>query len=93
MLPEHIWGTVPFASAATDFQTDPPVVGTGPYQIVEWRRGEFARFERNPHYWGKQPFVEEVIFQFYADEDAMGQALKAGEVDYVRAILPEQFEA
>ncbi len=93
VLPEHIWGTVPFASAATDFQTDPPVVGTGPFQIVEWKRGEFARFERNPNYWGKQPFVEEVIFQFYADQDAMGQALKAGEVDYVRSILPEQFES
>ena len=93
VLPEHIWGTVPFASAATDFQTDPPVVGTGPFQIVEWKRGEFARFERNPNYWGKQPFVEEVIFQFYADQDAMAQALKAGEVDYVRSILPEQYES
>jgi len=93
VLPEHIWTKVTFASAATDFQTDPPVVGTGPFQTVEWKRGEFARFERNPNYWGKRPYVEEVIFQFYADQDAMGEALKAGEVDYVRAILPEQFAA
>ena len=91
ILPEHIWNDVTFASAATDFQTDPPVVGTGPFQTVEWRRGEFARFERNPNYWGKQPYVEEVIFQFYANEDAMTQALKAGTVDYVRGIIPEQF--
>ena len=91
ILPEHIWGDVTFASAATDFQADPPVVGTGPFQVVEWRRGEFARFERNPNYWGKQPYVEEVIFQFYANEDAMTQALRAGSVDYIRGVIPEQF--
>lgn len=91
ILPEHIWGEVTFASAATDFQTDPPVVGTGPFQVTEWRRGEFARFVRNENYWGKKPFVEEVIFQFYANQDAMAQALRAGEVDYIRDVLPEQF--
>ncbi len=92
VLPEHIWSKVTFASAATDFQTDPqPVVGTGPFQTVEWKRGEFARFERNPNYWGKAPYVEEVIFQFYTNQDAMAQALKAGEVDYIRGVLPEQF--
>lgn len=92
ILPEHIWGPVTFASAATDFQTDPPVVGTGPFQAVEWRRGEFARFERNDNYWGKKPYVETVIFQFYANQDAMGQALRNGEVDYIRDVLPEQFK-
>jgi peptide/nickel transport system substrate-binding protein len=81
ILPEHIWGKVTFASAATDFQTDPPVVGTGPFQVVEWKRGEFARFERNENYWGKKPYVEEVIFQFYANQDAMALAIGAGVVD------------
>jgi peptide/nickel transport system substrate-binding protein len=93
ILPEHIWTDVTFASAATDFQSDPqPVVGTGPFQTVEWRRGEFARFERNENYWGKEPYIDTVIFQFYANQDAMGQALRNGEVDYIRDVLPEQFE-
>jgi peptide/nickel transport system substrate-binding protein len=92
ILPEHIWGEVTFASAATDFQTDPPVVGTGPFQTVEWRRGEYARFEKNPNYWGEEPYLDEVIFQFYANEDAMGQALRAGTVDYIRGVIPEQFQ-
>ncbi|MEO7664570.1 MAG: ABC transporter substrate-binding protein [Candidatus Limnocylindrales bacterium] len=92
IFPKHIWDKVTFASAATDYQVDPPVVGTGPYQIVEWKRGEFARFERNPNYWGKKPYVEEVIFQFYGNEDAMTQALKAGTVDYIRGVIPEQYK-
>jgi peptide/nickel transport system substrate-binding protein len=93
IFPEHIWKDVTFESAATDFQENPPVVGTGPFQTVEWKRGEFARFERNPNYWGKQPYIEEVIFQFYGNEDAMTQALKAGTVDYVRGVIPEQYES
>ena len=91
ILPEHIWGEVTFASAATDFQADPPVVGTGPFTASEWQHDAFATFVRNPNYWGKQPYVEEVIFQFYGNEDAQTQALKAGTVDYIRGVLPEQF--
>ena len=36
------------------FTNEPPVVGTGPYQAVEWKPGEFIRFARNPNYWGER---------------------------------------
>ncbi len=55
ILPEHIWSSVPFAAAATDFQREPPVVGSGPFQIVDWQHGTSARFVRNPYYWGEPP--------------------------------------
>jgi peptide/nickel transport system substrate-binding protein len=91
ILPEHVWTSVPFGQAVTDFQSEPPVVGTGPFQIVEWERGASARFVRNPYYWGKQPFLDEVIFRFYDDQAAMAAALRAGEVDYVRGVRHDQF--
>jgi peptide/nickel transport system substrate-binding protein len=91
ILPEHVWTIVPFGQAVTDFQSEPPVVGTGPFQIVEWERGASARFVRNPYYWGKQPFLDEVIFRFYDDQAAMAAALRAGEVDYVRGVRHDQF--
>ena len=93
ILPEHIWSTVTFRQAATDFQAEPPVVGTGPFQIVEWERGTSARFIRNPFYWGKTPFLEEVVFRFYPDQPAMAEALRSGEVDYVRSVRHDQFDA
>ena len=58
ILPEHVWSSVPFAAAATDFQREPPVVGSGPFQIVDWQRGSSARFAQNPFYWGGRPYVE-----------------------------------
>jgi peptide/nickel transport system substrate-binding protein len=93
ILPEHIWLTVTFAQANTDFQTEPPVVGSGPFQIVEWERGSSARFVRNEHYWGKRPFLDEVVFRFFDDQPAMAEALRAGEVDYVRGVRHDQFDA
>ena len=43
----------PTRPSATPSST-PPLVGTGPYQAVEWKTGQFVRFVRNPNYWGKQ---------------------------------------
>ena len=68
-------------------------MGTGPFQIVEWERGTSARFVRNPFYWGKTPFLEEVVFRFYPDQPAMAEALQSGEVDYVRSVRHDQFDA
>jgi peptide/nickel transport system substrate-binding protein len=81
ILPQHIWEDVP-ADETKSFRNE-PVVGSGPFQAVEWRRGQFVRLERNPHWWGKQPAVDEIIMQFYDNPDTMVQALKQGEVDYI----------
>jgi peptide/nickel transport system substrate-binding protein len=81
ILPKHIWEDVP-SDETKSFPND-PVVGSGPFQAVEWRRGQFVRLERNPHWFGKQPAVDEIIMQFYDNPDTMVQALRRGEVDYI----------
>jgi len=98
ILPKHIWGShsieeIGDPEAAGYFKNDPPVVGTGPYQAVEWTPGEFIRFARNPNYWGEQGAADEVIIQHFASGDTMVQALKTGDIDYVRGVLPDQFNA
>lgn len=92
ILPEHIWSSVTFAEAATTFQAEPPIVGSGPFQVAEWRRGSFARFGRNPFYWGRRPFIEEIQLRFYPDETAMTTALRNGEIDYARPLPPDGFD-
>jgi peptide/nickel transport system substrate-binding protein len=91
ILPAHIWSTVPFSRAATDFGTVPPVIGSGPFQIVEWQRGTSARFVRNGFYWGQRPFLDAVEFRFYRDEAALAAALRRGEIDYARGIASGDF--
>jgi len=98
ILPKHIWEKYTLAQigdpeAEGYFKNEPTIVGTGPYQAVEWASGDFIRFARNPNYWGKKGAADEVIIQTFADSNTMVQALKSGEVDYVRGIQADQFDA
>jgi peptide/nickel transport system substrate-binding protein len=98
ILPKHIWeqyslDQIGNAEAEGFFTNEPPVVGTGPYVAVEWTPGEFIRFERNESYWGTQGAADEVILQTFADGNTMVQALKSGEIDYVRGVGADQFDA
>lgn len=92
ILPEHIWSEVTFAEAVTTFQAEPRVVGSGPFQVAEWQRGSSARFARNPFYWGRRPFLEEVGFRFYPDQTALMAALRRGDIDYARPVAADLFD-
>ena len=87
VLPKHVWAK---RDVAND-KNDTPVVGTGPYQAVEWKTGQYVRFVRNPHYWGTQGAADEVFLQFFKNQDTMVQALKSGELDYAAKVNAEQF--
>jgi peptide/nickel transport system substrate-binding protein len=91
ILPEHIWSKVSGQAATTSYQNKPPIVGDGPFKIVEWQKGKFVRLEANPDYWGGAPKVDEVIFQLYTNADTMSQDLKLGTIDGALDVPPAQF--
>ncbi|HEX3265291.1 MAG TPA: ABC transporter substrate-binding protein, partial [Candidatus Limnocylindrales bacterium] len=92
ILPEHVWKKFDYKKIA-DQKFDAPLVGTGPYTLAEWKTGNFARFVRNPNFWGKQGFEDEVVLRFFPDNgDTMVQALKNGELDYVHGVNADQFK-
>jgi peptide/nickel transport system substrate-binding protein len=90
ILPKHVWEKIP-ADETKSFPNDSSI-GSGPFQAVEWRRGQFLRLEANSDYFRGAPQVDEVIFQFYDNPDTMVQALKQGEVDYITGIPSRLFE-
>jgi len=81
ILPEHIWSDISKEEART-YENYPNPVGTGAFQVVEWEEGQFFRMEANPDYWAGAPQIDEVIYRIYQNEDALAQALLAGEVDF-----------
>jgi peptide/nickel transport system substrate-binding protein len=90
IVPEHIWKHVS-ESAIKSYGAEPsngkPVVGEGPFRLVHGTAdGSTFTFEANPDYWGGRPHVDEVIFQFYKNDDSAVQALLKGEVDFVEGI-------
>ena len=92
IVPKHVWGELDYTGIA-EAKFEAPLVGTGPYTLAEWQTSQFARFVRNPEYWGTQGAADEIVIVFYKSADTMVQALKAGEIDYARDPLPEQLKA
>jgi peptide/nickel transport system substrate-binding protein len=86
IIPKHIYEKV----SADDMPnyTAEDKIGGGPFMLGEVSK-EFTRLVRNPNWFGKKPAMDEVIFKFYADDNAQFQALKSGEIDALDAV-PEQ---
>jgi len=93
VLPEHLWSKVDPKAAANTFRNPPPIVGSGPFQTVEFKKDEYVKMVRNPSYWGPWPAVDEIIFQYYTNSDTMVQDLKSGAVDGAQVIPPAQFKS
>jgi peptide/nickel transport system substrate-binding protein len=56
-------------------------VGTGPYRLDVWKRGEAILLVRNDDYWGPQARLAHAVFRFIADSTAAYAAVKSGDVD------------
>jgi len=61
--------------------TDSAPVGTGPYRLTEWRRGDRAVFEVNRSYSGDTPRVAKLTVEFIADESVRAARMRAGTLD------------
>ncbi|PMD04079.1 ABC transporter substrate-binding protein, partial [Brevibacterium paucivorans] len=47
----------------------------------------------NPNFWKGKPKVDTIQYTYYTNSDAMVQALRAGDVDFVTGLSPEQMKA
>src|SRR5262245_43400465 len=56
-------------------------VGSGPFVLEHFEKGQFARFKANPNYYGGKPAVDQVVLRVFDNPDAMVAALKRGEID------------
>ncbi|WP_175407518.1 ABC transporter substrate-binding protein [Streptomyces sp. TRM64462] len=66
------------------FTTRP--VGTGPYVLADWSKGEKLTFKANPRYWGGAPKVRKLTMAVIKDDDVRATRLRAGDLD--GAVLP-----
>lgn len=70
------------------------LIGTGPYEIADFREGESITLKAYDGYWGDKPPSENVQIRFYQKSSQLLTALKADEVDIAfRALTPEQRES
>lgn len=58
-------------------------IGSGPYVLKQWDKGQQVVAERNENYYGEMPAFKKVTL-VYLTEDAIMSALKAGEIDMAK---------
>lgn len=91
IVPEHVWKGV---GKIADYKNDtPPVVGSGPFVLSEYRANEFIKLKANKNYWRGAPKYDELHFVYYKTVDAAVQALDRGELDLVNRMGPAQFDS
>ncbi|KKD61666.1 peptide ABC transporter [Grimontia sp. AD028] len=89
-MPAHIEGEIYRAdpssySKTTKYATEPtnPGLFYGPYVLSKVSAGSFITVVRNPHWKGKSPAFDEIIFKTVENTSALEAHLLSGSVDYI----------
>ena len=64
-----------------DFNADP--IGTGPYKLVEWNRGDSLEFEAFEDYFEGAPSIKHMTWKIIPEGSSRTIALEAGEIDFI----------
>lgn len=80
--------------AGADFGATPEtIMGSGPYRLTEWVRGDRAVFEPHLGYHLGTPNLDRIVFRFVPESFARIAALLTGEGDIANRIPPEEVDA
>lgn len=84
ILPKHILGAQAYtdkkAIRQSSFMQNP--IGTGPFKLVEFKKGSHIVLERNPDYWMQgRPYLDKIVYRILPDDSARVIAMEKGEAD------------
>ncbi|HLS25955.1 MAG TPA: ABC transporter substrate-binding protein [Beutenbergiaceae bacterium] len=89
IVPKHIWEE--HEGAWGDYGNDDfPIVGIGPYQMVDFSTDAYIRYEVFDDYWQGRAGFDEIVYQYYTEPDTSVAALEAGEVDLIGGLNEAQ---
>lgn len=81
-------GIVPATSYDKSYGQSP--IGSGPYVMQRWDKGQQMLIKANPYYYGQQPAFKEMLVVF-ADEDTRLSLLKSGQLHL--SAVPQRFSS
>ena len=88
ILPEHVFGAVPFAEWV-HHDWSAVSVGSGPFLIADYRPQEQITLERNPRYWREGfPLLDRVVIRIVPDAASLVTQLRTGDVQLVDGVAP-----
>jgi peptide/nickel transport system substrate-binding protein len=69
-------------------------IGSGPFELKEYVRGQKTALVPNPHYWrAPEPYLDEVVFEYVPDANTRVLKVRSGEAQVADAIPYNQVES
>ena len=66
-------------------------IGTGPFMLTEWAKGDRIVLDRNPNYWREgYPKLDRIIFRPITESSTRAAAIQTGEVDIVSRLTADE---
>ncbi len=75
-------------ASTADFNSGKAAIGTGPYSLVKWDRGDKITYKRNDAYWGEKLPWDEIVVRPITNDGTRVAALKSGDVDLINFVPP-----
>lgn len=71
---------------SSDFNSGKAAIGTGPYKLAKYSRGDRVELTRNEDYWGKKPFAKNLTFKILTNDAARVAALLSNDIQMMDAV-------
>jgi peptide/nickel transport system substrate-binding protein len=84
IVPSHVWAGKP-VTAWTEDTAVADFVGSGPYRLTSWHRGQFATLEADTSA-GKVPSIHRAVWRFVPDPDAALNLVLSHEADLLESV-------
>ncbi|HSE27837.1 MAG TPA: peptide ABC transporter substrate-binding protein [Gemmatimonadales bacterium] len=84
VIPRHVWDSVPRAAWAADTALA-RLVGSGPFRVARWDRGDALVLERTGESFGADA-VTRVVWRFVGDPEAALNLVLSGDADVMEAV-------
>jgi len=69
-----------------DFNSGKATIGTGPYKLVKFTRGDRIELVRNEAYWGRKPQAQSLVFKILTNDASRVAALLSNDVQVIDAV-------
>jgi peptide/nickel transport system substrate-binding protein len=77
VLPRHVLAAYANLNQVP-FNSDP--IGTGPYRVVRWQRGQEIDLVANPHYFRGAPHVKKIAIEIVPDQNTASTLMRTGSI-------------
>jgi peptide/nickel transport system substrate-binding protein len=88
ILPAHLLAKYPDLNRVP-FNQKP--VGTGPFRLVRWLRGDRIEYAANDDYFLGRPKLRKIVVHLVPDENTIASQIRAREIDWFSAATPRMY--